>query len=261
MNAKIETLAADLAKAWSDGTTIPLPTTERAPSSRAEAFAVQDRMAELLGDALVGWKVGATAEAVQRLEGHDGPIPGRLFASRVFDNPARVPAALFDGYKVECEFAFRFTRDLPLRERAYSPEEIADQLVFHAAVELAGTRYALSPEGRKPNTHDAIADNGTGGGFVFASGIADWRDIPFTTLPIAAAIDEDDEIEVYTGNYRRDPLVVTAETVNDLAKRGIALKAGDYLSTGSLTMPTPIRRGQTLVARFAELATLQVTLV
>jgi 2-keto-4-pentenoate hydratase len=261
MDAKIETLAAALAEAWRDRTTIPLPAAAHGPASRAEAFAVQDRMAELLGDPVVGWKVGATVKAVQRLEGHDGPIPGRLFASRVFDNPARVPASLFDGYKVECEFAFRFTHDLPLRGRPYAPEEIADRLVFHAGVELAGTRYAQVANGRKPNTHDAIADNGTGGGFVFGSGVTDWHDIPFETLPIVAALDDGEPIQVYTGEYRRDPLVITAETVNDLAERGYFLAAGDYLSTGSLTMPTPIHRGQTLVARFGDLVTLQVTLV
>ncbi len=35
--------------------------------------------------------------------------------------------------------------------------------------------------------------------------------------------------------------------------------AGDYLSTGSLNMPTPIARGQTLAARFADLGKLSLT--
>ena len=38
-----------------------------------------------------------------------------------------------------------------------------------------------------------------------------------------------------------------------------ALAAGDLLSTGSLTVPTPLRRGQTYVARFGDLQTLSVT--
>ncbi len=260
MDAKLERLATALAKAWGDGTRIPLPIASEAPSSRAETYAVQDRMAELIGDPVAGWKVGATVEAVQRLEGHDGPIPGRLFAPRVFDSPATVPGAIFGGYKVECEFAFRFTEGLPVRDRPYRPQEIADLLLFHLAIELAGTRYAPNTGGRPPRTLDSVADNGRGGGFLFGPAIRDWRDIPFVTLPLEARIDDGESIQVYTGEYRRDPLEVAAETVNDLCARGIGHKAGDYLSTGSLTMPTPIGWGQTLVARFADLGKLSLTL-
>ena len=259
MDAKLERLAKALAKAWGDGTPISLPIASEAPSSRAEAYAVQDRMAELIGDPIVGWKVGAAVEAVQRLEGHDGPIPGRLFASRVFDSPATVPGAIFGGYKVECEFAFSFTEDLPVRDLAYRPQEIADLLLFHLAIELAGTRYAPDTGGRPPRTLDTVADNGSGGGFLFGPAIRRWRDIPLLTLPLEVRIDDGEAIQVYTGEYRRDPLEVTAETVNDLCARGIGLLAGDYLSTGSLTMPTPIGRGQTVLAGFADLGKLSLT--
>jgi 2-keto-4-pentenoate hydratase len=260
MDAKLERLATALAEAWVNGTQIPLPVDSQAPSNRAEAYAVQDRMAALIGDRVVGWKVGATAEAVQRMDGHDGPIPGRLFAPRVFDSPATVPGALFDGYKLECEFAFSFTEDLPVRERPYEPEEIAGLLLFHLAIELAGTRFAPNTGGRPTRTADTVSDNGSGGGFVFGPATRDWRDIPFVTVPLDARIDGGEAIQVFTGEYRRDPLVVTAETVNDLCARGIGFKAGDYLSTGSLTLPTPIGRGQTLLVRFADLGTLSLTL-
>ena len=39
-------------------------------------------MAELIGGKVAGWKVGATVRAVQMFEGHDGPLPGRIFADR-----------------------------------------------------------------------------------------------------------------------------------------------------------------------------------
>jgi 2-keto-4-pentenoate hydratase len=261
MNAKIERLAASLADAWRDDTKIPLPAAADALASRAEAYAVQDRLAELLGERVVGWKVGAAIEAVQRLEGHDGPIPGRLFASRVFDSPATVPGARFaTGHKVECEFGFRFTRDLPARGPKQTAASLAEAMMFHPAIEIAGSRYVPGTGGRPSRTHDTIADNGGGGAFVFGPAIADWRKIDFDHLPIDARIDGAAAIQVYTGELRRDPVAIAAETVNDLAARGVALKAGDYLSTGSLTMPTPIGRGQGFVARFGDLATLRLTL-
>jgi len=258
MNEALEELARSLADAWRGGGAVPLPPAGAAPASRADAFAVQDRMAELIGDACVGWKVGAAVPAVQRLEGHDGPITGRLLASRMFADSATVPAALFDGYKIECEFAFRFRDAVPARTRAWTRAELEPLLVLHPGLELAGSRYAAARDGRKATTWDAIADNGAGGGYV-VGGVAEWKGIDFETLPLDARIDDGAPIAVYTGELRRDPVDILVETVNGLAERGIGLAAGDLLSTGSLTVPTPLRRGQTYVARFGDLQTLSVT--
>src|SRR5947209_2404806 len=101
MKQTLENLARSLAEAWRTGKPIPLPPAEAAVASRAEAFAVQDRMAEILNEAIAGWKVGAAVPAVQILEGHDGPITGRLLASRLFTSPGCLPASMFDGYKIE----------------------------------------------------------------------------------------------------------------------------------------------------------------
>jgi 2-keto-4-pentenoate hydratase len=257
MRAPLESLANSLAQAWRAGGTIALPDQDAAPRSRGDAFAVQDRMAEILGDPCVGWKVGAAVRAVQILEGHDGPITGRLFAPRIYASPARIPS-MFDGYKIECEFAFRFQRDVAARPQSYTRAELESQLVLHPGLEIAGTRYAIPEGSRKFTTHDAIADNGGGGAYVVAEGIADWGRIDLSVLPIEGRIDGGATIHTYTGEYRRDPVDIAVETVNGLSERGIGLSAGDFLSTGSLTLPTPLRVGQTYVARFGDLATLSV---
>lgn len=259
MQPTFEQLSRSLAEAWRTCGTIPLPVAEGAPRSRADAFAIQDRMAAILGERCVGWKVGAAVRAVQILEGHDGPITGRLFASRLYTSPALVPAA-FDGYKIECEFAFRFGEDVPPREQPYARAELESRLVLHPGLEIAGTRYATGSSSRKVTTHDAIADNGAGGAYVVAAGIADWRRIDLATLPIEGRIDGGKLIHTYAGEYRRDPVDILVETVNGLSERDIGFAAGDLLSTGSLTLPTPLHRGQTYEARFGSLATLRVTM-
>jgi 2-keto-4-pentenoate hydratase len=257
MDERLERLAADLAAAWRENTKIALPEGGAGPASRAEALAVQDRMAALIGDRTVGWKVGAAVRAVQVLEGHDGPIVGRILAARVHQSPATVPAATYAGGKVECEFAFRLTADLPLEAAPYTREAVAKDLVFHPAIELTGSRYA--PADRAPSTHAVIADNGNANGFVFGPPLPEWRDIPFSTLPIDARLDGV-PLEVYTGVQRYDPVQAVADTASDLAARGIELRAGDYVSTGSATVPTPIGQGQRLVAIFGGLQRLEVTL-
>jgi 2-keto-4-pentenoate hydratase len=260
MQPVFEDLAQQLAKAWNAGRTIALPVAEAAPRSRTDAFAIQDRMAEILGDRCVGWKVGAAVPAVQVMEGHDGPITGRLFASRLYTSTAQVPAAMFIGYKVESEFAFRFTQNVPARERPYTRAELEPRLVFHPGLELAGSRYAPSLGGRKSTTRDLIADNGVCGAYVVADGFDDWRDIDFAALPIDARVDAGEPIHRFSGEYFRDPVDILVETVNGLSERGIGVAAGDLLTTGSLTLPTSIQAGQTYVARFGDLATLSVCL-
>lgn len=258
MDPRLERLAADLAEAWRGNTRIALPASGSGPASRAEAFAVQDRMVELIGDPTAGWKVGAAVRAVQELEGHDGPIIGRMLAARLYHAPASVPAATFAGGKVECEFAFRLAADLPPRAAPYARGEVATALVFHPAIELTGSRYAPA-EGRQPSTHEVIADNGAAGGFVFGPPLADWQGLPLASLPIDARLDGA-PIEVYTGVQRYDPVSAVVTLASELAARGIGLKAGEYVSTGSATVPVPVRPGQRLVAVFGGLPQLEVTL-
>jgi 2-keto-4-pentenoate hydratase len=218
-------------------------------------------MAELIGGAVAGWKVGATVRAVQLFEGHDGPLPGRIFADRCFDSPARVPARLFNGVKVECEFAFRLTGDLPKSATPVSRAEIADALTFHPAFELAGSRFAPGTGNRAATTFDGIADNGSGGAAVLGAAVEGWQTLAFETMEIDARIDDSPPIQIYTGAYRRDPVAIVAETFSDLRVRGVALPCGTCVLTGSLSLPTPVRKGQTVTAKFAGLPTLSLTMV
>ena len=128
-------------------------------------------MAELIGGTVAGWKVGATVRAVQVFEGHDGPLPGRIFADRLFDSPAKIPASLFKGVKVECEFAFRLTRDLPAGNGPVTRDQIAGSLTFHPAFELAGSRFAPGTGNRAATTFDGVADNGSGGAAVLGAAV------------------------------------------------------------------------------------------
>lgn len=260
MEDYFERLARDLASAWTAGDTTPLPAEGRQPTSRAQAYAVQDRMAELIGGRIAGWKVGATVRAVQLFEGHDGPLPGRVFADRSFSSPAQVPFKLFRSPKVECEFAFRLNQALPPGRAPITADQLAPLVTFHPAIEIAAYRYAPGTGHRALTTYDGIADNGGAGGAVLGDAVTNWRGLPFETMPIDARIDGSDPIQMYSGAYRRDPLTITAETLSDLRERGVPLEAGMFVLTGSLSLPTAIRRGQTLVARFADLAPLTLTM-
>lgn len=261
MTTKWEKLAQDLAAAWKAGTTIPLPAAGDGPATRAEAYAIQDRMAELIGGRIAGWKVGATVKAVQMFEGHDGPLPGRIFGDRCFEQTARIEARLYKGAKVEGEFAFRLGKPLPPGSEPVSAKDLAPLVTFHPAIELAATRYAPGTGNRAASTFDGIADNGGGGAAVIGAPVPNWQSLSLETMPIDARIDGSPPIQAYTGPYRRSPLDITAETFTDLRARGIAIPVGTVVLTGSSTLPTPIRAGQTLVARFGDLAPMTLAFI
>ena len=218
-------------------------------------------MAELIGGKVVGWKVGATVKAVQMFEGHDGPLPGRIFADRCFDTAGTMDSKLCRGAKVECEFAFRLTQTLPSGTGKVSAADIASIVTFHPAIELAASRWAPGTGNRAATTFDGIADNGTGGAAVLGAAVRDWQRLSLETMPIDAHIDDSPEIQIYGGSYRRSPLDITAETFSDLLARGVELPAGTCVLTGSASLPTPIRAGQTLTARFADLPAISLAFI
>ncbi len=258
MNPKFEALAQDLARAWQTKSTVPLPAVEVSPQSREEAFEIQERIEVLLGEEIVGWKVGASTKAVQVLEGHDGPVVGWLMKSRIYENGATVPRAMYDGYKIECEFAFRFLEDVTPRDTPYTRADLDPIIVLHPGLEISGSRWVV--EGRKVTTYDCIADSGTGAAYVTSADIADWHDLDLEHMQITGRIDNGEPIQMYTGDYRCDPADIVVETINGLSARGRGVVKGDLLSTGSLTLPTPLQAGQEYVGQFGDLATLSVAI-
>lgn len=260
MNPAFEALAQALAQAWLTRTTVPLPTAENSPQSREQAFEIQEQIERLLGEQIVGWKVGASTRAVQVLEGHDGPVVGWLMQSRIYESPAKVIASMYEGYKIECEFAFRFLQDVAPRDIPYTRAEIDPLIVLHPGLEISGSRWVVQPDDRKVTTYDSIADSGTGAGYITSNDIVDWRELDLEHMAIDARIDGGDAIHMYTGDYRCDPADIVLETVNGLSARGRGVAKGDLISTGSLTLPTPLFAGQTYVGKFGDLATLSVTM-
>ncbi len=258
MTDHVESLAGQLADAWAKGTLIPVPVT--APASRAEAYAIQDKMADAIGGRISGWKVGAPAKAVQMFEGHDGPIPGRVFEDRTFEGAGSISSNMFHGAKVECEYAMRLVHPLTVSAASVTRADLEDKTVFQPAIELASTRYAPGTGGRAMNTFDGIADNGTGGAAVLGEIVEDWQSLDFAEMDIVATIDGSPPIQAYSAVYRLHPLDVLAMIIRDLAGRGIDFEVGHFLMTGSQTLPTPFRKGQTLTVQHAGLSPITLTM-
>ncbi|MGI9419633.1 MAG: 2-keto-4-pentenoate hydratase [Geminicoccaceae bacterium] len=253
-------LAAALARAWRSCDAIEAWPSKGRPATRVEAYQIQDAMAEALGETVVGWKVGATSAKMRELDGHDDVIPGRMFASTTWEGTdVDLPSGCFPRARVETEFAFRLTRDAPLRGAPWMVTELADAVELHPAIEIIGNRYP--PDGPKPGSLDTIADNGGGIGFVFGPAIEHWQDLDFQHHPISLTVDDGRPSENFLGDLRCIPLQALADLLNHLQSRGFGMAAGDWVSTGAATVPLPIHAGARVRADFGKLGRIDLRFV
>src|SRR6185295_16203643 len=120
----IEFAATTLWRYWQESLRLhALPERVR-PADRAEAYAIQAKLAEVSGQGLTGWKIAATSLAGQAHIHVDGPLAGRLLDKRVLENGATISLTGNLMRVAEAEFAFRFGRDLPKRTQAYGVDEV-----------------------------------------------------------------------------------------------------------------------------------------
>lgn len=260
--AALTALATALAGAWKTQSLIETPPATSLPRNREEACFVQDAMAAVIAERLAGWKVGATSARMRELDGHDDVIPGRIFQSVCWQAQAlTLPVNRFPGARVETEFAFRLSQNLPLRSQPWTSQELEPIATLHPAVEVIGNRYQLPHLSRSENSLMTIADNGGGIGFVFGNPVARWHDIDFQQHEITLRVDGADAADNFLGDMRCVPIEALVDLVNHLQLRKIALNAGDFVSTGAATVPQAVTLGSQVSADFGIVGTIDIEFV
>ena len=78
-------LGTELANAWMKKTLVDLNgfSENEIPKNRNEAYKALNLFYEELDKKTVGWKIGAVAKEVQKEEGFDGPVPGKIFEETI----------------------------------------------------------------------------------------------------------------------------------------------------------------------------------
>lgn len=254
----IEQLADQLAEAWVsrrliDGN-LPVLLT-----NRQDGYHVQDLMAQRIGEPVAGWKAGATSEGMRRRDGHDGIVPGRVFATGLFVGPEHsLDAASYPGGMLEPEFAYRFLEDLELRTD-WTPQALAPLVTPHIAVEIIGSRMDPGLPEACRTTAMTIADNGNGFALVIGPQIPAGAVYDPLRHPVNLRINGRIPARNSPPEIRAQPLTALADTVNLLAARGISLHAGQYITTGSATDTLPVEKGSAVNADFGSLGAIRLT--
>jgi len=258
-NERVAAAADALAAAWRGGPRIALPSAAVAPQSIDEATAIQDALHERLGYECVGWKLGMSSKAAQAANKLDGPFTGRLYKQRLHAGPARFPADAFAHPVLEAEIAFRMARDLkPRAGGRYTEAEVLDAVAEAVlGIEVADNRYDAKPP-LPPLL--LVADNGAAGAYITGPTVANWRGLDLAAVEATLEIDGRRAADSLAGDARCQPVPVLVWTANALSARGVGLKAGDLVTTGTACAPVPAGPGIEVVARFAGLGEVRIAI-
>ena len=238
---------------WMEGGVIDeLPAAIR-PRTREEGYRVQALLEGRMGP-LYGWKIAATSTAGQAHIGVDGPLAGRIFASRVLPDGGSVPPGPNRMAVAEVEFAFRMVRDLPPRAKTYEVDEVLAAVAsLHAGIEVPDSRYTDFVRVGAPQL---IADNACAQYFLAADSTGvDWRKIDLAAHPVEGRVKGRYARDGIGANALGDPRVALAWLVNELSALGLTLHAGETVTTGTCVTPLEIEPGDEVTADLGALGT------
>jgi 2-keto-4-pentenoate hydratase len=236
MSDRIGRAAARLAAAHRTGEKLPGLPPEDAPADAAEAWAVQRAVLALRGVAVGGFK----AAVPPGQPGFGAIMP----ADGMRASPASLGLTAGATVGIEAEIAFRVLRDIP----AGAPRDaVLDSVIAFPAIELVSSRYA---DGADLSHAVRVADNFSNGGFVAGPDAPGWRGLDLSNLHVHLRIGDAVIADKHGGNPAGDPLLPLYWLVGFLPSVGLALKAGQVVTTGSCTGMVPANAGQRVTARF-----------
>lgn len=203
-----------------------------APSDMQEAYRAQSALHDLWrardGRKLIGWKIAVTSKAMQELSGIDQPCVGAMFDSHVLESPAKVRLSDFVRLGLEFELAARIGQDMTdgPYDAVSAKAAVAAVAPCFELIEDRGADYAGF------EAKSLIADNTWNGGVVLGPEIPGWEQVDWTAAPVT--LNYNDSVErAHTGEAMGDPFNSLAAVANNLLERGLHLRAGEIVITGS----------------------------
>ena len=231
------------------------------PASLDEAYAIQDEAIALWDRPVIGWKVGRINPPLSAHFGADR-LAGPIFDCRRIERAGETPemSVFAEGFAAgEAEFLLRVGRTPPAGQCEFTLGEATDLIdAVHVGIEIAssplGSINQLGPIA-------VISDFGNNNGMVLGAAIEEWQASGFEDWPVVTLIDG---AEAGSGRASAFPdgAIGAARFLFELmARRGIALEPGQWISSGAVTGVHPARPGQRVEADFGGRHRIACTLV
>jgi 2-keto-4-pentenoate hydratase len=221
------------------------------------AYAVQQGLVQARigsGAKVVGRKIGATSEAVQRQLGVDQPDFGYLLDVMDVSNDDPISMRTLLQPRVEGEVAFVLARDI-------DDEEITLEVVRNAvgvalpALEIVDSRIADWAIGFT----DTVADNASSGLFVVGSDGRTLDELEPRDVEMSLTINGEERSAGNGAACLGDPLEALRWLAVQAQRYGEPLRAGQLILSGALGPFVPFVPGDRVVATISGFAPLSVT--
>lgn len=235
-------------KAKTPGASIP---ESYRPTDTDSALAIQDRVLELLGETVGGWKCGVPNPLT-------GPIVAAIPTSAILhSSPCAVPGA---KGQIEPEIAFVIAHDLPPRATPYSDAEIRAAIgEARMVLEFITTRYADKASATPP---EILADSYNHHGLLIGPVIPHALDHPLERLHVTIQSAAGEALfDKERGHPSGHPMKAFTWLVHFLNGRGQGLKAGQIVTTGSYAGIVEAPLGVPIQVRLDSLGSLEVELI
>ena len=229
--------AAILAGAMSTGHRIAaLPEAQR-PRTLAEGYDVQDRLALEasrglnLADKPAGWKLGFGSTNAMKAAGLDRPVIGRVYASRLLQDGAKVRAPAGAQALIEIEIAFTLGRDVAPTDRIAQPLEAVAET--HLVCEVVLSRFT----DRRTVGLPSFAADSVGFHALVIGPKTQPSAIDAIARSMVVALDGQEAARGSSGDDAINPVTMLAALMAHARERQITLRKGEVVTTGTLSKP------------------------
>ena len=209
------------------------------PADLGDAYSIQERHNEILSERgfgkLVGYKIGCTTPVMQEYLNIHEPIFGEIFDSMVFFGQSEVKYADFVEPGIEAELAVSLVRDLPITGAPYTTESICDAVgAAMTSIEVVDARYH---DYRELDTPTMAADNFFNAAVVLGEPLKDWNNFDLAAAEASVKLNGTEFGRGLGSLIMGHPLVALTWLANRLAERHRFLRAGEFVTLGSV-IPT-----------------------
>jgi 2-keto-4-pentenoate hydratase len=234
------------------------PFTDADPTlGMADGYAVQAELTRMIvaaGDSIIGYKVGLTSTAMQKMIGIDSPDYGPVLASTMYRDGDSIPLEKFISPKLEAEIVF------VMGERLAGPgvtlESARAAVVgIAASMEIVDSRFV----DWRIKLADTVADLASNGAVAVSETLVPLAGVDPRTIRMGLSrngvVIDGGEGSAALG----DPIAVVVWLANVLGENGIALEPGHLVMTGALHAAVPMNSGDQFRADFDLLGSVSVS--
>jgi 2-keto-4-pentenoate hydratase len=252
---RVARCAAILSDARLQRRRLPMLAPDLRPNDEIGAYAIQEAAHRLLTASghgqIVGHKIGCTTPVMQAFLGIANPCAGGIFSSTVYRNSVEPRYSDFLHVGVECEIAVRLERDLPAAEGPFDRSKVGAAVgACMAAMEIVDDRYV---DYKTMDTPTLIADDFFNAACVLGPEVCDWRELDLAALTGTTSINGVEVGQGKSSAVMGHPIEALSWLANSRARRGLGLRRGEFVLTGSVVETRWVSAGDQVIVAVSDL--------